>query len=91
MGHKSPMFQILHSTKNIFIYIYNFLYLIHISIISWIKYTVYMYHDLFPSLSFVQVNLTSLEHLKTMAVQNGASSLQSVELQLSLEQMMELC
>ncbi len=50
-----------------------------------------MYHDLFPSLSFVQVNLTSLEHLKTMAVQNGASSLQSVELQLSLEQMMELC
>ncbi len=33
MGHKSLMFQILHSTKNMFIYIYNLLYLIHISII----------------------------------------------------------
>lgn len=42
-------------------------------------------------LIMIEVNLTSLEHLKTMAVQNGASSLQSVELQLSLEQMMELC
>ncbi|XP_043110168.1 interferon regulatory factor 3 [Puntigrus tetrazona] len=42
-------------------------------------------------LIMIEVNLTSLEDLKTMAVANGASSLQSVELQLSLEQMMELC
>nr|AUL77381.1 interferon regulatory factor 3 [Schizothorax labiatus] len=42
-------------------------------------------------LIMIEVILTSLEDLKTMAVENGASSLQSVELQLSLEQMMELC
>uniref|UniRef100_A0A671KI45 Interferon regulatory factor 3 n=1 Tax=Sinocyclocheilus anshuiensis TaxID=1608454 RepID=A0A671KI45_9TELE len=42
-------------------------------------------------LIMIEVILTSLEGLKMMAVANGASSLQSVELQLSLEQMMELC
>uniref|UniRef100_A0A673MCT8 Interferon regulatory factor 3-like n=1 Tax=Sinocyclocheilus rhinocerous TaxID=307959 RepID=A0A673MCT8_9TELE len=42
-------------------------------------------------LIMIEVILTSLEDLKTMAVANGASSLESVELQLSLEQMMELC
>ncbi|XP_007248791.3 interferon regulatory factor 3 [Astyanax mexicanus] len=42
-------------------------------------------------LIMVEVVLTSLERLKMMAVENGASSLQSDELQLSLEQMMELC
>lgn len=39
----------------------------------------------------VEVVLTSLEILKSMAVGGGASSLQSVELQHSLEEMMELC
>ncbi|XP_040922765.1 interferon regulatory factor 3 isoform X2 [Toxotes jaculatrix] len=39
----------------------------------------------------VEVVLTSMESLKNMAVEGGASSLQSVELQISLEQMMELC
>uniref|UniRef100_A0A3Q1FM28 Interferon regulatory factor 3 n=1 Tax=Acanthochromis polyacanthus TaxID=80966 RepID=A0A3Q1FM28_9TELE len=39
----------------------------------------------------VEVVLTSMEFLKTMAVDGGASSLQSVELQMSLEEMMELC
>uniref|UniRef100_A0A665UPS3 Interferon regulatory factor 3 n=1 Tax=Echeneis naucrates TaxID=173247 RepID=A0A665UPS3_ECHNA len=39
----------------------------------------------------VEVVLTSMEFLKNMAVDNGASSLQSVELQMSLEEMMELC
>ena len=37
-----------------------------------------------------QVVLTSLEILKDMAVVGGASSLQSVELQMSLEEMMEM-
>ncbi|XP_038591392.1 interferon regulatory factor 3 isoform X1 [Micropterus salmoides] len=37
----------------------------------------------------VEVVLTSLELLKNMAVVGGASSLQSVELQMSLEEMME--
>ncbi|XP_042252321.1 interferon regulatory factor 3 [Thunnus maccoyii] len=39
----------------------------------------------------VEVVLTSLELLKNMAVVGGASSLQSVELQMSLEEMMEMC
>ncbi|XP_056152811.1 interferon regulatory factor 3 isoform X2 [Lampris incognitus] len=39
----------------------------------------------------VEVVLTSLEILKSIAVSGGASSLQSVELQMSLEEMMELC
>uniref|UniRef100_A0A667WVX1 Interferon regulatory factor 3 n=1 Tax=Myripristis murdjan TaxID=586833 RepID=A0A667WVX1_9TELE len=39
----------------------------------------------------VEVVLTSLEILKSMAVGGGASSLHSVELQISLEEMMELC
>ncbi|KAK1794341.1 hypothetical protein P4O66_011221 [Electrophorus voltai] len=39
----------------------------------------------------VEVVLTTLERLKMLAVDNGASSLNSVELQLSLEQMMEIC
>lgn len=43
------------------------------------------------TLTVDQVVLTSLEALKTMAVARGASSLQSMELQVSLEQMMELC
>ncbi|XP_056285666.1 interferon regulatory factor 3 [Pseudoliparis swirei] len=38
----------------------------------------------------VEVVLTSMELLKKMAVGGGASSLQSVELQMSLEEMMEL-
>nr|AHX37215.1 interferon regulatory factor 3 [Oplegnathus fasciatus] len=38
----------------------------------------------------VEVVLTSMELLKNMAVVGGASSLQSVELQMSLEEMMEL-
>ncbi|XP_028287344.1 interferon regulatory factor 3 isoform X2 [Parambassis ranga] len=38
----------------------------------------------------VEVVLTSMELLKTIAVAGGASSLQSVELQMSLEEMMEL-
>lgn len=38
-----------------------------------------------------QVVLTSMELLKNMAIAGGASSLQSVELQLSLEEMMEMC
>nr|QQL94346.1 interferon regulator factor 3 [Pimephales promelas] len=42
-------------------------------------------------LVMIEVILTSLEGLNTLAVSRGASSLQSVELQLSLEQMMELC
>ncbi|XP_059386412.1 interferon regulatory factor 3 [Carassius carassius] len=42
-------------------------------------------------LIMIEVILTSLEQLKMIALANGASSLQSVELQLSLEQMMELC
>ncbi|XP_077062315.1 interferon regulatory factor 3 [Siphateles boraxobius] len=42
-------------------------------------------------LIMIEVILTSLEGLNTLAVTRGASSLQSVELQLSLEQMMELC
>ncbi|XP_072523219.1 interferon regulatory factor 3 isoform X2 [Salminus brasiliensis] len=42
-------------------------------------------------LIMVEVVLTSLERLKLLAVANGASSLQSDELQLSLEQMMEWC
>lgn len=42
-------------------------------------------------LIMIEVNLTALEFLKSMAVEQGASSLQSDELQLSLEQMMELC
>lgn len=36
-----------------------------------------------------QVCLSSMELLKNMAVENGASSLKSVELQMSLEEMME--
>ncbi|XP_029953643.1 interferon regulatory factor 3 [Salarias fasciatus] len=39
----------------------------------------------------VEVVLTSIEVLKNMAVEGGASSLQSVELQVSLEEMMEIC
>ncbi|XP_023267113.1 interferon regulatory factor 3-like [Seriola lalandi dorsalis] len=39
----------------------------------------------------VEVVLTSMELLKNMAVDGGASSLKSVELQMSLEEMMELC
>lgn len=39
----------------------------------------------------VEVVLTSIEVLKNMAVEGGASSLNSVELQVSLEEMMELC
>ncbi|XP_008281504.1 interferon regulatory factor 3 isoform X2 [Stegastes partitus] len=39
----------------------------------------------------VEVVLTSMELLKNLAVEGGASSLQSVELQMSLEEMMELC
>ncbi|XP_059180636.1 interferon regulatory factor 3 [Centropristis striata] len=39
----------------------------------------------------VEVVLTSLEMLKDMAVVGGASSLQSVELQMSLEEMMQTC
>nr|XP_043869991.1 interferon regulatory factor 3 [Solea senegalensis]XP_043869992.1 interferon regulatory factor 3 [Solea senegalensis]XP_043869993.1 interferon regulatory factor 3 [Solea senegalensis] len=39
----------------------------------------------------VEVVLTSMELLKTLAVGNGATSLQSVELQMSLEEMMETC
>lgn len=39
----------------------------------------------------VEVVLTSMEALKTMAVDGGASSLKSVELQMSLEEMMEIC
>uniref|UniRef100_A0A673AR80 IRF tryptophan pentad repeat domain-containing protein n=1 Tax=Sphaeramia orbicularis TaxID=375764 RepID=A0A673AR80_9TELE len=35
--------------------------------------------------------LTSMELLKNLAVANGASSLQSVDLQMSLEEMMEMC
>lgn len=38
----------------------------------------------------VEVVLTSMELLKTMAVEGGASSLQSVELQMSLEEMMDM-
>uniref|UniRef100_A0A3P8SP20 Interferon regulatory factor 3 n=1 Tax=Amphiprion percula TaxID=161767 RepID=A0A3P8SP20_AMPPE len=38
----------------------------------------------------VEVVLTSMEFLKNLAVDGGASSLQSVELQMSLEEMMEL-
>ncbi|MEQ2290146.1 hypothetical protein AMECASPLE_000547 [Ameca splendens] len=38
----------------------------------------------------VEVVLTSMEFLKNMAVEFGASSLQSVELQMSLEEMMDL-
>uniref|UniRef100_A0A3Q1BS07 IRF tryptophan pentad repeat domain-containing protein n=1 Tax=Amphiprion ocellaris TaxID=80972 RepID=A0A3Q1BS07_AMPOC len=38
----------------------------------------------------VEVVLTSMEFLKNLAVEGGASSLQSVELQMSLEEMMEL-
>ncbi|KAM8729568.1 interferon regulatory factor 3 isoform 2-T2 [Acanthopagrus schlegelii] len=38
----------------------------------------------------VEVVLTSMELLKNMAVVGGASSLQSVELQMSLEEMMEM-
>ncbi|XP_072311782.1 interferon regulatory factor 3 [Eucyclogobius newberryi] len=41
-------------------------------------------------LIIVEVVLTSMEILKNMAVEGGASSLQSVELQMSLEEMMEL-
>lgn len=37
-----------------------------------------------------QVVLTSMELLKNMAVGGGSSSLQSVELQMSLEEMMEM-
>lgn len=51
-----------------------------------------------PVLSFFQVSLTSLELLKAIAVDGGASSLQSADLQLSgssslmssLEEMMDL-
>nr|QRF92547.1 interferon regulatory factor 3 [Takifugu obscurus] len=39
----------------------------------------------------VEVVLTSMELLKNMAIAGGASSLQSVELQISLEEMMEMC
>lgn len=42
-------------------------------------------------LIMVEVVLTSLERLKMIALEGGASSLQSDELQLSLEQIMELC
>lgn len=41
-------------------------------------------------LIMVEVVLTSMEFLNQMAVEGGASSLQSVELQMSLEEMMEL-
>ncbi|XP_030629537.1 interferon regulatory factor 3 [Chanos chanos] len=41
-------------------------------------------------LIFVEVVFTALEKLKQMAVEGGASSLQSVELQLSLDQIMEM-
>ncbi|XP_049916409.1 interferon regulatory factor 3 [Epinephelus moara] len=41
-------------------------------------------------LIMVEVVLTSMEVLKDMAVGGGASSLQSVELQMSLEEMMEM-
>ncbi|KAK7919678.1 hypothetical protein WMY93_010962 [Mugilogobius chulae] len=41
-------------------------------------------------LIIVEVVLTSMEILKNMAVAGGASSLQSVELQMSLEEMMEM-
>lgn len=37
-----------------------------------------------------QVVLTSVELLKSIAVEGGASSLQSVELQMSLEKMMDM-
>ncbi|XP_039991089.1 interferon regulatory factor 3 isoform X2 [Xiphias gladius] len=39
----------------------------------------------------VEVVLTSMELLKNLAVGGGASSLQSVELQMSLDEMMEMC
>ncbi|XP_013863753.1 interferon regulatory factor 3 [Austrofundulus limnaeus] len=39
----------------------------------------------------VEVTLTAAESLKNIAVEGGASSLQSVELQVSLEEMMEQC
>ncbi|XP_028331811.1 interferon regulatory factor 3 [Gouania willdenowi] len=39
----------------------------------------------------VEVVLTSLKLLNNMAIEGGASSLQSVELQLSLDEMMEVC
>ncbi|XP_069373543.1 interferon regulatory factor 3 [Paralichthys olivaceus] len=39
----------------------------------------------------VEVVLTSMEMLKKLAIGGGASSLQSVELQMSLEEMMEMC
>ncbi|KAI5102996.1 interferon regulatory factor 3 isoform X1, partial [Silurus meridionalis] len=43
-------------------------------------------------LIMVEVILTTLERLKEMALANGATSLQSsVDLQISLEQMMEMC
>lgn len=42
-------------------------------------------------LIMVEVVLTSIELLNNMAVEGGASSLQSVELQMSLEEMMEMC
>ncbi|XP_056626561.1 interferon regulatory factor 3 isoform X3 [Triplophysa dalaica] len=42
-------------------------------------------------LIMIEVVLTSLEALNKMAVECGASSLESMELQVSLEQMMELC
>lgn len=48
--------------------------------------------SVFSSLIFLsQVVLTSMELLKNMAVEGGSSSLQSVELQMSLEEMMEMC
>lgn len=47
--------------------------------------------DLCPRLAFFpQVVLTSLEILKKIAIDGGASSLQSVELQMSLDEMMEM-
>ncbi|XP_054605150.2 interferon regulatory factor 3 isoform X1 [Nothobranchius furzeri] len=39
----------------------------------------------------VEVVLISMELLKTIAVEGGASSLKSVDLQISLEEMMDLC
>ncbi|XP_038132486.1 interferon regulatory factor 3 [Cyprinodon tularosa] len=42
-------------------------------------------------LIMVEVVLTSMDLLKNIAVEFGASSLQSVELQTSLEEMMDLC
>ncbi|XP_008312881.1 interferon regulatory factor 3 [Cynoglossus semilaevis] len=39
----------------------------------------------------IEVLLTSIEILKNMAMENGASSLQSLDLQMSLEEMMEMC